>query len=404
MLNKKFIPVLALVILAIAGHFVFPKTGRNNPKNLEESNVPIIEKNKSSQQSQQEVKQNDFLKEQVGQMLIIGFRGTQFQKNSFIDKAMNDLKIGGVVLFDFDAPSGIFPRNIINPEQVKKLTADLQKKSTTPLFISIDVEGGLVNRLKPKYGFMEIPSAKEMGQGSSENTFQIAKKLGEQLKDLGINFDFAPVVDLNLNPQNPVIGKLDRSFGEDSQVVINRAKNFINGLKQSNIITSIKHFPGHGSSKDDSHQGIADITETYQAQELIPFQELIKKNIVPTVMVAHTFNKNLDATYPATLSKNTIQKTLKDLVGFKGTVICDDLSMGAISQNYGSTEVAVKMVEAGCDLIIISNNVGSYDESLPQKVVEAILKATKDGIIATTSIEMSYNKIINLKKEFGIIK
>ena len=307
-------------------------------------------------------------------------------------------------MFDIDAPSGIFPRNIVSPEQVKKLTTDLQKHSSVPLFISIDVEGGLVNRLKPKYGFMEVPSAKELGQGSSENTFQIAKKLGEQLKNLGINFDFAPVVDLNINPQNPVIGKLGRSFGEDPQVVITHAESFINGLSQSKIITSIKHFPGHGSSKTDSHQGITDITETYQAQELIPFQELIKKNIVPTVMVAHTFNKNLDPLYPATLSSNTIQRTLKDLVGFNEVVVCDDLSMGAISQNYGLTEAAVKMVIAGCDLIIISNNVSSYDETLPYKVSSAILQAVQTGVIATTSIETSYNKIIKLKKDFEIIK
>ena len=121
-------------------------------------------------------------------------------------------------------------------------------------------------------------------------------------------------------------------------------------------------------------------------------------------MVAHTFNKNLDADYPASMSKNTIQSTLKDLLNFKRVVVCDDLSMGAVSQNYGLTEAAVKMAEAGCDLIIISNNVTTYDESLPQKVVEAIYKATKEGSLSTSSIEASYNKIINLKKDFDIIK
>ena len=121
-------------------------------------------------------------------------------------------------------------------------------------------------------------------------------------------------------------------------------------------------------------------------------------------MVAHTFNKNLDANYPASMSKNTIQKTLKELLGFKGVVVCDDLSMGAISQNYGLAEAAVKMAEAGCDLIIISNNVGLYDESLPQKAINAILQAINAGKIATSSIEASYNKIIALKKDFEIIK
>ncbi len=388
-ISKKIIPVLALIALVIAGHFIFSKT------KLRETKEPS---------SFQEKRELGSLQEQIGQMLILGFRGTQFQTKSFIDKAMNDLKIGGVILFDLDVSSGIFPRNIVNPSQTKQLIADLQKNSPTPLFITIDVEGGLVNRLKPKYGFIEISSAAEMGKGTAENTFQIAKKLGEQLKNLGINLDFAPVVDLNINPQNPVIGKIERSFSSDPQIVIDHAENFIKGLSEYKIITSLKHFPGHGSSQADSHNGIADITNAYQAKELVPFQELIKKNIVPTVMVAHTFNKNLDQEYPATLSSNTIQKTLKDLVGFKGIVVCDDLSMGAISQNYGLKEASIKMVQAGCDLIIISNNVSSYDETLPYKVSNAILQAVSTGVISTTSIKTSYDQIIKLKTDFEIIK
>jgi len=346
--------------------------------------------------------EEDKLKEEIGQMLILGFRGTQYQEDSFIDKSINNLKIGGVILFDFDVPSAAFPRNIINPRQTKQLITELQKKSKIPLFITIDVEGGLVNRLKPKYGFMEVPSAEDLGKGTPQETFQTAKALGKELKGLGINFDFVPVVDLNINPQNPVIGKLGRAFSADPQTVISHAASFINGLKENHIISSIKHFPGHGSSTADSHQGMVDITNTYQAEELMPFQELIKKNIAPTVMVAHTINKNLDQQYPATLSKNTIQKTLKELLKFQGVVVCDDLSMGAISKNYGLEEAAVKMVEAGCDLIIISNNVTSYDEALPLKVVEAIFQAVQTSEISTSSIEASYQKILKLKSDFAI--
>ena len=384
--NKKIIPILALAVLALSGHFIFQRS--------EAPKEPSAFREKAL----------GSLQEQVGQMLLLGFRGTKFQEKSFVDKAINELKIGGVVLFDYDAPSGIFPRNITSPEQTKQLVDSLQKHSQTPLLIAIDVEGGYVNRLKEKYGFIDIPSAQKMGQGTAEQTLQVARNLGKQLSDLGVNFDFAPVVDLNTNPQNPVIGKIERSFSSDPLIVITQAESFIKGLSEYSIITSLKHFPGHGSSQTDSHKGIADITSTYQAQELVPFQELIKKGLAPTVMVAHTFNKNLDAEYPASLSKNTIQKTLKDLVGFNGVVVCDDLSMGAISKNYGLTEAVVKMVEAGCDLIIISNNVSSYDETLPYKVQSAILQAVKNGTIATSSIETSYNKIINLKKSFNITK
>ena len=403
--HKKLIPVVALIALVVAGHFVFSKPKTEETKTPPKTeNQTIAQQTKNNQDTSTQTEQDTLLKEQIGQMLILGFRGTTFQEKSFIDKSIKNLKIGGVILFDYDSPLGVYPRNIINANQVKKLTTDLQKNSATPLFVSIDVEGGLVNRLKPKYGFIEIPSASQMGQGSPENTFNTALNLGKQLKNLGINFDFAPVVDLNINPQNPVIGKLGRAFSANPQVVINHAENFIKGLTENNIISSIKHFPGHGSSKTDSHQGITDITNTYQAQELIPFQELVKKNIVPSIMVAHTFNKNLDEKYPASMSSNTIQKTLKDLVGFKGVVVCDDLSMGAISQNYGLEEASVKMVQAGCDIIIISNNIKSYDETLPQKVFDAIFKSAKSQQIATSSIETSYQKILQLKKDFYIMK
>ena len=403
--HKKLIPVVALIALVVAGHFVFSKPKIEKTKTPSKTeNQTIAQQTKNNQDTSTQTEQDTLLKEQIGQMLILGFRGTTFQEKSFIDKSIKNLKIGGVILFDYDSPLGVYPRNIINANQVKKLTTDLQKNSATPLFVSIDVEGGLVNRLKPKYGFIEIPSASQMGQGSPENTFNIALNLGKQLKSLGINFDFAPVVDLNINPQNPVIGKLGRAFSANPQIVISHAENFIKGLTENNIISSIKHFPGHGSSKTDSHQGITDITNTYQAQELIPFQELVKKNIVPSIMVAHTFNKNLDEKYPASMSSNTIQKTLKDLVGFKGVVVCDDLSMGAISQNYGLEEASVKMVQAGCDIIIISNNVKTYDETLPQKVFDAIFKAVKSQQIATSSVETSYQKILQLKEDFYIMK
>jgi len=400
---KKIIPVLVLILLVLGGHFVFERKEQPNKESQSQKSAAEAEKSDGLSLKEQTSLPNP-LQEKVGQMLIIGFRGTSWQDNSFIAKALNDLKIGGIILFDYDAPSAMFPRNIVNPNQTKQLIGNLQKHSSVPLFISIDVEGGYVNRLKSKYGFIDIPSAAKMGQGAPEQTLQIAKNLGQELSNLGINFDFAPVVDLNINPQNPVIGKLGRSFGENTQVVISHAENFINGLTQSNIITSIKHFPGHGSSQTDSHQGITDITNTYQAEELVPFQELVKKNIAPTIMVAHTFNKNLDEKYPASLSQNTIQKTLKELLNFQGVVVCDDLSMGAISQNYGLKEAAVKMVQAGCDLIIISNNVGIYDETLPYQVSNAILQSASLGEIPTSSIEASYNKIMDLKKEFGIIE
>lgn len=396
---RKIIPFLALGLIILLGHFLFTKTKLGESK--EPSSFQGKELGSSSLQLSNEDEQ---LKAKIGQMLIIGFRGTKFQESSFIDKALGDLKIGGVVLFDFDVPSGIFPRNIVNPKQTKQLISDLQKHSAVPLFVAVDVEGGFVNRLKPRYGFIDIPSAQKIGQGTPEQTKQVATILGKELHELGINFDFAPVVDLNINPKNPAIGSLERSFSADPIKVIAHAENFINGLSENKIISSIKHFPGHGSSQTDSHNGITDITNTFQAQELVPFQELIKKRAAITVMVAHVVNKNVDQNFPATLSANFIQKFLKEMLGFGGVVVCDDLSMGAISQNYGAKEAAVKMAIAGCDLLIISNNVKTYDEITPYQASGAIFEAVKAGKIPTSSIESSYEKIIKLKKDFGITR
>jgi len=405
---KKIIPFLALGLIVLAGHFIFGKSMDFGLSLNKEANSSIsnsaAETTAPSSSSDATSAGDEALKEKIGQMLIIGFRGTKFQENSFITKAMKNLKIGGVVLFDFDVPSGIFPRNIISPTQTKQLISDLQKHSDTALFVAVDTEGGLVNRLKPKYGFIDIPSAQKMGQGTPEQTKQIAEMLGKELKELGFNFNFAPVVDLNVNPKNPVIGALARSFSADPLKVIAHAESFIVGQKEYNIITSVKHFPGHGSSQTDSHKGITDITNTYQAQELLPFGELIKKGVAQTVMVGHLINKNIDQEFPATLSANFIQKTLKETLGFEGVVVCDDLSMAAISQNYGTKEAAVKMIQAGCDLIIISNNVQTYNENIPYQARDAILEAIKKGEISEISVNESFNKIIKLKKDFGIIQ
>lgn len=397
---KKIVPFLALGLIVLLGHFVFSKNNDQTATEKENKSKSGVQTTADAEKLSNEDEQ---LKAKIGQMLIVGFRGTKFQENSFVDKALQDLKIGGVVLFDFDVPSGMFPRNIVNPKQTKQLISGLQKHSVMPLFVAVDVEGGFVNRLKPKYGFLDIPSAQRMGQGTLEQTKQIAKILGKELQELGINFNFAPVVDSNINPKNPAIGALERSFSADPEKVIAHAESFIKGLSEYNIITSLKHFPGHGSSQTDSHNGITDITNTFQAQELFPFQELIKKGMAPTVMVGHLINKNVDQNFPATLSVNFIQKTLKEMLGFKGVVVCDDLSMGAISQNYGAKEAAAKMVGAGCDLLIISNNVKTYDETIPYQARDAIFEAVKSGKISTSSIKSSYEKILKLKKDFEII-
>ncbi|MGK7370566.1 MAG: glycoside hydrolase family 3 N-terminal domain-containing protein, partial [Candidatus Halalkalibacterium sp. M3_1C_030] len=201
------------------------------------------------------------LDEKIGQMLKIGFRGISIDENSPIVEDIRKYHIGGVVLFDYDVPRDTAYRNISSPEQVRQLTQDLQKFANIPLIIAIDQEGGKVARLKPRYGFEQSVSAQQLGSlQNADSTRKYARQTGETLSELGINTNLAPVVDVNINPQNPVIGGIERSFSADPEVVSRQAKIYIETLHEYGIITTLKHFPGHGSSKDDSHLGVVDVT------------------------------------------------------------------------------------------------------------------------------------------------
>ena len=344
------------------------------------------------------------LKNKIGQMLLLGFRGTQVAEDSYISKVIKDINIGGVILFDYDVPSQSFPRNIINPEQTKKLISGLQSYAKTPLFIAVDAEGGHINRLKEKYGFLKIPSAKEIGNLNSKKAKFIYEKLAGQLAGLGFNLNLAPVVDVNINPKNPVIGSLERSFSTNHQTVTACALALINAHNGKGIISALKHFPGHGSSREDSHLGLTDVTETYRNYELTPYKELIKKGKAEMIMTAHIINRQVDPDYPATLSPNFLQKILRDKLGYKGVIISDDMQMGAITKNYGFSEAVIRAVNAGCNILAISNNGKTYDEDTVYKAFKVIIKAVKSGKIPIQKITDSYTKILYLKKKFKIIK
>lgn len=346
------------------------------------------------------------LKEQIGQMLMFGFRGTEIEPDSHIIKVIKEAKIGGVVLFDYDIPSRSYPRNIIDPNQTRKLISNLQEHSSTPLFVSVDVEGGKINRLKSEYGFSDFLSAKELGKiGEYEITKEEALKISKELKELGFNMNFAPVIDVDINSNNPVIGALDRSFSSDYREVVLHAKKFIEAHNENNTIPVVKHFPGHGSSFNDSHLGIVDVTETYKEEELFPYKELQNSGLLDVVMTAHIFNRNIDENYPVTLSHTFLSDMLRDEIKFKGVIISDDMQMKAISDNYGIEEAVIKAINSGCDILLFSNNSNlKYDENLAQEIQQIIYKAVQDGEISEQRITESYNRIINLKKDFNIIQ
>ena len=344
---------------------------------------------------------NPVLENEIGQMLLIGFRGTDIDADSPILATIRTLNIGGVVLFDYDVPSKSYPRNIKNPDQVGRLSRVLQGISSEPLLISVDAEGGLINRLKPKYGFLEIPSAEEMGRKEQEDCLAVYTLLAEQLAELGINLNLAPVVDLNLNPDNPVIGSLERSFGSQAADILPCIKAFVRAHHRKGILTTLKHFPGHGSSTEDSHLGLVEVTKTYSLDELRPYRELIAEGLADTVMTAHILHRDIDPDYPATLSSRFLQDILRQELGFEGVIISDDIQMGAITENYGFEEAVVLAVRAGCDIIAIANNSEVYDDRAPYIAHRAILQAVRDGVLSENRIRKSLKRIRILKQRLS---
>ena len=334
----------------------------------------------------------------AGQMIMMGFRGARAAANPVLTDIKN-LELGGVILFDRDYNSKLTSRNVTSKSQLTILIKALHEHSDYPLFVAVDQEGGKVCRLKVEKGFMYLPSAREMGAQSVKQTEKLAEELATELDTLGINVDFAPVVDVEVNPNNPAIARLDRSFSPDPKIVTDQARAFLQGLASQHIIGCIKHFPGHASSLTDTHLGMADITDTWQSDiELYPYKQLISENIVDIVMVGHLINKDIDEDYPASLSEKHINVILRGQLGFKGLVISDDLQMSAINDHYSLEEVVFLSINAGMDILLYGNNI-KYDPDLGPKIHAAILKLVANGKISRERLEESYTRIYNLKKK-----
>jgi beta-N-acetylhexosaminidase len=341
------------------------------------------------------------LKKMIGRMLVIGFPNAKIDKNSQIVKDMKEYDLGGVILFDRDYKDKAKTKNISSPTQLKKLTTDLKKFSTKPLFISIDQEGGKVARLKSKYGFSKIPSAHEVSKMSFEDTVGVYEIQSSMLEDAEINMNFAPVVDLAVNPKNRVIVGLERSFGSDIRQVVAFSKVVIQEQKLHNIISVLKHFPGHGSSLGDSHKGFVDVSETWSPQELEPYKVLIDENQVDMIMTAHVFNSHIDDKYPATLSYKFNTDLLRNMMKFRGVIISDDLQMGAISQHYSLSQKTTLAINSGVDILLFANQLENVSVT---ELVNTIFKQVKSGAISVERIKESNARINNLHTKYSIIQ
>ena len=353
---------------------------------------------------QQYNKEDLDLRNKIGQMFIVGFRGYELEANSSIYKLITRNNIAGVILFDYDVPSkGKKQRNISSFQQLQALCTQLQKAGNYHLFISIDQEGGKVSRLKEKYGFPQTVSANFLGENNKPHiTASYAARTADLLQSLGINLNFAPCIDLNIDPNCPVIGAVERSFSSNPQVVVPNAKIWIEQARNKGIISAIKHFPGHGSSAKDTHNGMVDVSDTYNPQELEPFRLLTQENFTDMVMTSHIFNSKFDSLYPATLSYATLTNVLRVQMGFNGVIVSDDMAMGAIAKEY-SFEVALqKAIEAGVNLFILSNNGEKYDENIAFTAIDVVFNLVKSGKLDKKYIVESYAKVEELKAKYGL--
>jgi len=329
----------------------------------------------------------------IGQMLLIGFHGTSPSGKDArrIARQIAKGQIGGVILMD---------RNIRSPRQVRAMTSRFLSTGypLTPI-ISVDQEGGLVQRLSARKGFKAYPTARTVARlYKPEKAHFIYKSMAQELANAGFNLNYGPVLDLNLNRRNPVIGRLGRSYGAKPERVVAYARAFISAHREANVLTSVKHFPGHGSSWSDSHKRFVDLTKTWKDIELEPYMALARDGAIDTLMVGHLYHPDFsnNQRLPATLTSTAIEGWVRGRLGFQGVVITDDLEMGAITRYHNLRTTLIKAVQSGNDILMFS--AAGADPKFVPKATRILREAVNDGTIARKRIAQAYARIKSLKQ------
>lgn len=380
-MRKKIIITVIVIAIIILGVLL---NGKNIFSNTEDSkstqeNVPITQQNLTIDEKVDQIVASMSQTEKLGQMVMIGIQGTKVDDDSLY--MLNQYHMGGVILFD---------RNMESPEQVKQLTSDLQVQSNekVPLFIGIDEEGGDVVRMAEK--LTPPPSQKEIGAtGDIEQAKTWAIKTAKSLKEMGINVNFAPVADVGSNDK--------RSYSTDTNTVIDFVRAATKGYQQENIIYSLKHFPGIGKGKVDSHidsSSIDVVKEVLMTEDILPFKTIIDENEPNDyfILVSHLKYPALDEEYPASLSSKIMTDLLRNKLGYKGIIITDDMEMGAVANHNDFRSIGVNAVKAGADIVLVCHE---YEHQ--QEVYLGLLDAVNSGEISQERIDESVKRIIKVK-------
>ncbi len=331
------------------------------------------------------------LAEKVGQLLLVYFTGPNLSPD--LQEMIDSYHIGGVILYPISG-------NLISVPQVRELTQHIQSIAKIPLWIAIDQEGGAVDRLPPEA--THFPSAMAVAATGNLNwAEQMATITALELRALGINLNFAPVVDVNSNPANPIIGI--RAYGSDPQEVSRWGEVVFKTYEQAGILTTLKHFPGHGDTGVDSHLGLPRVERslpTLEAVDLLPFQQLTQGG-APAIMTAHVLVPALDPDRPATLSSRILLDVLRQKWGFQGLIVTDSLTMGALDQTWNSAEAALLAFEAGADVLLFGADAG-HAASEPQLAYDLLLKAVQEGRITRERLDASVGRILYQKTRLGL--
>lgn len=328
------------------------------------------------------------LEEKIGQLMILGFNGNSY--NIEIENKINELKPSGFILFS---------KNIKDYNSTLELLNEIKmenQKNNVPLFLSIDEEGGLVSRV-PKE-IEKLPKAEEIGNLEERiNLYELGEHLGEMLKSMGLNMNFAPVLDINSNENNPVIGS--RAYGDNGEKVFRVGSEILSGMNKTGVIGCVKHFPGHGDTESDSHKAIPVVTKSIDELkqiELYPFEKIIDKG-VDSIMISHVLYTELDLANPASLSLKIKDKLLREEYNYKGVILSDDMTMGAISENYSIVQAAIKFIETGGDLVLLC-----HGDELGYEFKDSIIKEIENNNILIEEIDEKVYRILKLKEKYEL--
>lgn len=379
MRKQKIIGIVIIIVIVLAILGINNRNIFNDNEQVIQDKQQIKQENLTIDEKVDQIVESMSQTEKLGQMVMIGIQGTKVDDDSLY--MLNQYHMGGVILFD---------RNMENPEQVKQLTSDLQAQSNekVPLFIGIDEEGGDVVRMAEK--LTPPPSQKEIGAtGDIEQAKTWAIKTAKSLKDMGINVNFAPVADVGSNDK--------RSYSTDTNTVIDFVRAATKGYQQENIIYSLKHFPGIGKGKVDSHvdsSNIDVVKEVLMTEDILPFKTIIDENEPNDyfILVSHLKYPALDEEYPASLSSKIMTDLLRNELGYKGIIITDDMEMGAVANHNDFRSIGVKAIKAGADIVLVCHE---YEHQ--QEVYLGLLDAVNSGEISQERIDESVKRIIKVK-------